>query len=81
MNVNTPIFSPLHAYMKYMAIAPWHIPVISARLSLTYKEHLKSMCKMNVNGQSSRVHAYMNNHCAQLNNGVRATKQWSARSN
>ena len=27
---------------------------------------------MNVNGQSSRVHAYMNNHCAQLNNGVRA---------
>ena len=34
---------------------------------------------MNVNGQSSRVHAYMNNHCAQLNNGVRATKQWGAR--
>ena len=33
---------------------------------------------MNVNGQSSRVHAYMNNHWAQINNGVRATKQWGA---
>ena len=34
---------------------------------------------MNVNGQSSRVHAYMNNHRAQLNNGVRTTQQWGAR--
>ena len=33
---------------------------------------------MNVNGQSSRAHAYMSNHCAQLNNGVRTIKQWGA---
>ena len=64
-----PLFLPLRNSV-YIWPRPWHIPVISARLSL---------CKMNVNGQSSRVHAYMNNHCAQLNNGVRATKQWGAR--